>query len=496
MLIGEIKTANSLPHSLYRAEQVKSFEGEAAILAATTLYGLMNRAGTACYHLLLQAFPKAKHILVFCGLGNNGGDGYIFAKQARSQGLSVQLCQIGDADNLQGDAGKARDEWLSAGGCIEAVHCADFAKADLVLDALLGTGLKGNVRPLYKALIRQINQADKAVLSVDIPSGLNADTGAVSSIAVKATATLSFVALKQGLFTGQANDYCGQIYFADLGVNKHFNALCLPSSQAIFYNEMSYYLGKRERCCHKGDFGRCLVIGGNWGMPGAVRLASEAALRTGAGLVKVLTVQANFSTVLAGRPELMVTDLSDNEETYCWATQLIIGPGLGRDDWAEALFDEVKKRPQAMVVDADALNLLALDPTYKDNWILTPHPKEAANLLACSVEQVEADRFTAVNRLQKKFGGVVILKGVGTLICDGKQIYLANAGNPGMASGGMGDVLSGIIGGLLAQGLNLIQAAKLAVTLHGLAADLASEQGERGLLASDLFLYIRKLVNR
>lgn len=496
MLIGEIKTANSLPHSLYRAEQVKNFEGEAAILAGTTLYGLMKNAGAACYQLFQESFPKAKTILVLTGTGNNGGDGYIFAKHALSGGFSVQLCQIGSADHLTGDACKARDEWLSAGGHIEAMQDADFAKADLIIDALLGTGLKGAVRPLYKEVIEQINQADKAVLSVDIPSGLNADTGAVSTIAVKAALTLSFVALKQGLFTGKANDYCGQIYLADLGVSKQFEALCLPSSKSVFFEEMKHYLHKRKSGCHKGDFGRCLVIGGNQGMPGAVRLASEAALRTGAGLVKVLTHKSNLSAVIAGRPELMITDLFDNEASYSWATHMVIGPGLGLDEWAKFVFYQAKKRDLPLVVDADALNLLTLDPVHKNSWILTPHPGEAAHLLDCSVEQVESDRFSAVTRLQQIFGGVVILKGAGTLICDGKQIYLANVGNPGMASGGMGDVLSGIIGGLLAQGLTLIQAAKFAVTLHGLSADLAAEQGERGLLASDLFLYIRKLVNR
>lgn len=495
MLIGEIKTENSLPHSLYRAEQVKNFEGEAAILAGTTLYGLMKNAGATCYQLLMESFPKAKHILVLTGSGNNGGDGYIFAKHALLGGLSVQLCQIGSADDLTGDACKARDEWLSVGGFIEVMEDADFEKVDLIIDALLGTGLKGAVRSLYKKVILQINQANKVVLSVDIPSGLNADTGAVCTVAVKATLTLSFVALKQGLFTGKANDYCGQIYLADLGIGKQFETLCLPSSQSVFFAEMKHYLNKRKNCCHKGDFGRCLVIGGNQGMPGSVRLASEAALRTGAGLVKVLTCQNNLSAILAGRPELMITDLFDNEKTYLWATHVVIGPGLGLDEWAKVVFYQAKKRELPMVVDADALNLLALDPVYKNSWILTPHPGEAAHLLDCSIELVESDRFSAVTRLQKMFGGVVILKGTGTLICDRKQIYLANVGNSGMASGGMGDVLSGIIGGLLAQGLTLIQAAKLAVTLHGLSADLATEQGCRGLLASDLFLYIRKLVN-
>jgi NAD(P)H-hydrate epimerase len=203
--------------------------------------------------------------------------------------------------------------------------------------------------------------------------------------------------------------------------------------------------------------------------------------------------------VTVGRPELMLAQFDqeniDNSALCDWATNLVIGPGLGCDDWAKKLFNAVVDTDLPLVLDADALNLLAGNPVRRDNWILTPHPGEAANLLGCSIAEIEQDRFAAVRELQRCLGGVVVLKGAGTLICDYKRIYIANVGNPGMASGGMGDVLSGIIGGLLAQGLDLPQAAMLAVCIHGLAADLAAEKDERGLLASDLFPYIRKLVN-
>lgn len=499
MFSEQIKTKNHLPNSLYRAQQVKDFEGEAAQLAGTTLYELMKRAGAACYHVFKKHFPAAQHVLVLTGKGNNGGDGYVFALLAKKAGLSVQLCQISDPAQLTGDAAQARDAWQSAQGEIAAIEQADFAAADVIVDALLGTGFSGALRAPYERLIYKINQANKAVLSVDIPSGMNADSGAVSDVAVKAHATICVVGLKQGLFTGRAADYCGQIYFSGLGICEQFNSLCSSNVCRIVYQDVANLLPRRCRSSHKGSFGKTLILGGNIGMPGAVRLAGEAALRSGSGLVKVLTHPHNLPVVIAGRPELMVQgfDLQNIDDSMIrdWASTLVIGPGLGQDDWAKMLLELMSASDLPTVVDADALNLLVENPVYKDNWVLTPHPGEAANLLGGTIAQVEADRFSAVRNLQQRFGGVVILKGAGTLICDGKQIYVANVGNPGMASGGMGDVLSGIIGGLLAQGLNPQQAAILAVCIHGQAGDLAAGQNERGLLASDLFSYIRKLVN-
>jgi len=499
MFSEPIKTKNNLPYALYRAQQVKDFEGEAAQLAATSLYELMKRAGSACYQVFKKHFPAARAVLVLTGTGNNGGDGYIFALLAKNAGLSVQLCQIGYPAELTGDAARARDAWQTAEGEIAAIEQADFAAADVIVDALLGTGLSGALRGPYHRLICIINQSDKAVLSIDIPSGLNADSGAVTEVAVKADATITFVGLKQGLFTGRAADYCGQIYFSGLGVSAQFNALCSSHICRVAYPDVADLLPQRSRSSHKGAFGKTLILGGNIGMPGAVRLAGEAALRSGSGLVKVVTHPHNLPMVIAGRPELMVQgfDLHNRDDSALrdWASTLVISPGLGQDAWAKRLLELISASDLPSVVDADALNLLAENPAYKENWVLTPHPGEAANLLECSIAQVEADRFSAVRNLQRRFGGVVILKGAGTLICDGQQIYVANVGNPGMASGGMGDVLSGIIGGLLAQGLNPQQAATLAVCIHGQAGDLAAGQNERGLLASDLFSYIRKLVN-
>ena len=499
MLSDQIKIHASLPHSLYRAQQIKDFEGLAAKQAGTDLYGLMKRAGQACYQVFKSHFPEANNVLVLTGGGNNGGDGYVFAAIAKDAGLHVQLCQVGDANELKDEAAQARNAWRIEQGIIDGIEQADFDKADVIVDALLGTGLLGTVREQYQRLIHKINQTDKPVLSVDLPSGLQSDTGAIAEVAVNADATVCFVALKQGLFTGRSAEHCGKIYFSALAIESEFQGLCESTVSRVAYSDVSHYLQPRSRTSHKGFFGKTLVIGGNVGMPGAVRLASEAALRSGSGLVKALTLPDNLLTVLAGRPELMGEGINiddfDGGPIRDWATVLTIGPGLGTDQWAKTLLNYVLASDLPTVVDADALNLLVDKPTWKENWILTPHPGEAATLLGCAISQVEKDRFSAVRNLQRSFGGVVVLKGAGTLICDGKQVYVKNVGNPGMASGGMGDVLSGIIAGLLAQGLDSLQAAILGVSIHGLAADAAAKSDERGLLASDLFPYIRKLVN-
>ena len=495
----QLKVNTSLPHSLYRAQQIKDFEGLAAEKAGTTLYGLMNRAGQSCYQVFTTHFPNAKKVLVLTGQGNNGGDGYVFAAIAKDAGLHVQLCQVGDAAQLTGDAATARNAWRIEQGVIDGIEQADFENADVIVDALLGIGLRGTLTAEYQRLIHKINQTNKPVLSVDIPSGMDADSGYISDVAVNADATVCFVGLKQGLFTARSAEYCGKIYFSGLGVEQEFESLCHHTVSRVSYDDVCGYLKPRMRSSHKGFFGKTLVVGGNVGMPGAARLASEAALRCGSGLVKVLTQPENLLTVLSGRPELMGRGMDlcglDNQDIENWATVLAIGPGLGRDEWAQGLLDYALASEIPMVVDADALNLLVDKPAWKDNWILTPHPGEAATLLGCSISKIEQDRFSAVRNLQRSFGGIVVLKGAGTLICDGKKVYIANVGNPGMASGGMGDVLSGIIAGLLAQGLDSLQASILGVSIHGLAADAAAKSGERGLLASDLFPYIRNLVN-
>lgn len=268
---------------------------------------------------------------------------------------------------------------------------------------------------------------------------------------------------------------------------------------SIKFSDFTPLLLPRPRDAHKGLFGHVLVIGGGKGMAGAARLAAEAALRVGAGLVSVATEPEHVSAIVSERPEIMVHGIKkagDLKLLLAKASVIVAGVGLGQTSWSKGLLAEVFSAPQPKVIDADALNLLASSPQKSDNWILTPHPGEAARLLNFQTKNIQADRIEAVKQLQQKYGGVIVLKGAGSLVCGDDSLKICEAGNAGMASGGMGDVLSGIIGGLLAQHFNLQQAAELGVYLHAAAGDLAAkQQGERGLLASDLMPYLTSLIN-
>lgn len=270
-------------------------------------------------------------------------------------------------------------------------------------------------------------------------------------------------------------------------------------SKNLAISDYLHLLKPRKRDAHKGDFGHVLVIGGDYGMPGAVRMAAEAAARTGAGLVTVATRPEHIATVTATRPELLcygIRKARDLLPLQKRATVIILGPGLGQTAWSNQIFNFTLKFQQPKIIDADALNLLAQSPQQADNWILTPHPGEAARLLKCDTTTIQQGRLAAAQALHTLYKGVIVLKGAGTIICaDPLNPGICHAGNPGMATGGMGDVLSGILGGLVAQGLSLQQASELGVCLHAVAGDMAAKNGERGLLASDLLPYLHKLVN-
>ena len=360
---------------------------------------------------------------------------------------------------------------------------------------MFGSGLTRPVTGLYASAIQAINQSSAFVLAIDLPSGINADTGNVMGCAVRADVTVTFIALKQGLFTGQAADYCGKLVYDSLGLPAAIIATHAPSAVRVTQQR----LAPRLRCSHKGNYGHVLIVGGEQGYSGAARLAGEAALRMGAGLVSIATRSSHASLLNINRPEFMCHGVETAEQLaplLAKATVIAIGTGLGQSDWARELLTAVLSSGKALVIDADALNLLAQEPKMNPDWILTPHPAEAARLLNCTTAEVQQDRFAAATALQKKYQSVVILKGSGTLIASSNNIAVSNTGNAGMASGGMGDVLTGVIAGLVAQGLNLEQAAQQGVYLHGYAADCAAQKdGERGLLASDLLPYLRLGIN-
>lgn len=489
-----------LPYALYRAEQVRELERLAIDYYGISGNSLMGAAGQALFDEIRHRFPRARSIAFLCGGGNNGGDGYVAARLARQAGLTVELHHLVEPSALKGEARHACDEAIAAGVSMIKYDGQALDGWDLIVDALLGTGLNAPLAGVWREAIEAVNRADTPVIAVDIPSGLNADNGVVMGVAARADVTVSFVALKRGCFTADGPDHCGELCFAGLGL-PHEVYRHLPSqTQRLDYEAVRHLLPPRARNSHKGDFGHVLVIGGDHGMGGAVRMAAEAAARCGAGLVSVATRSEQVAAITAARPELMchaVEQAADLSPLLRRATVVVIGPGLGQQAWGRALLSRVLDCGLPLVVDADAINLLAVEPYFHDKWVLTPHPGEAARLLGCSAAEVQQDRFSAAASVVASYGGVAALKGAGTIIETlGREPAVCSSGNPGMASGGMGDVLSGVIAALIAQGLGLEQAAQAGVALHAEAADRAAQiGGERGLLASDLLVQLQPLCN-
>lgn len=490
---------SSLPQILYSTSAVRELERIAIQERNVAGLELMERAGQSAFDLMSERWPQAKRVVVLCGMGNNGGDGYILARLAKQAQLDVCIMQLGDKSKLKGDALAAATKCHALDLQSEPYQPSIIEKADVVVDALLGTGLDREVDGDWRIAIEDINRISEATLSLDIPSGLNADTGAVMGVAVKADACITFIAMKPGLMTAEGPAHCGELSFSDLAVPEDIYEQVTSAARCISVDELKTFLPRRERSTHKGQCGHVLVIGGDYGFAGAVRMAAEAAMRVGAGLVTVATRPEHAYNLPLARPELMtsaVTSAEDLNPLLSRANVIVIGPGLGQSEWASSIIAKILQTKLPLVIDADALNLLSLEPCVSDGWVLTPHPGEAARLLACSAADVQADRFSAAKAIQKNYGGVCVLKGSGSLIIDTNQrISVCTEGNPGMASGGMGDVLSGVIAGLIAQGIKIDDAARVGVCVHGAAADAAAIFGERGMLAGDLMPHLRSLAN-
>jgi NAD(P)H-hydrate epimerase len=373
-------------------------------------------------------------------------------------------------------------------------------EADVWVDALYGIGLARQTNGVVEAIIERINASRLPVLSLDVPSGLDADTGSALRMCIRADVTVSFVAGKRGLYTGQARDVCGEVLLERLGLPDDLFAGFRPAARLYRRENLVDGLGPRHANAHKGEHGHVLCVGGEMGMGGAVRLCAEAALRAGAGLASVATRTEGVAALVAARPEAMTHAVEDADALQILirrADVLAVGPGLGRGEWGRSLFEAAVESGKPIILDADALGLLAAHPRPVPQAILTPHPGEAARLLGLGNEQVQADRFAAVQALVDKFECVVVLKGAGTLVAaPGEITAVIGAGNPGMATGGMGDVLTGVIAALRAQRLPPFFAAVFGALLHGAAGDDAARiDGERGLLPSDLFPHLRRLAN-
>lgn len=521
---------DTLPEDVHGVDRVRAMDRRAIERDGVPGYELMCRAGQAALKAVYGFWPRASRLVVVCGSGNNAGDGYVLARLAARGGYAVRVLAVGDPGELTGDASRAWRDCAAASVPItpfiaQAGDVAVDATADVIVDALLGTGIS---RPLSEACARAvswINASGCPVLALDVPSGLNADSGQVLGDIVRATATITFAGLKTGLFLGAGPDASGRLRFDGLGIDPGADP---PLLRRLRTQLITQALPARRRSAHKGDHGRLLLVGGGPGMPGAIRLAAEAALRSGAGRVTVATHPENCTAITAARPEIICHAVNAPWPTTAGSTEghsagghragarqldeliadahvVALGPGLGTGAWSAAVFRHVFAAARPLVLDADGLNMLATHGAgQRSDLVLTPHPGEAARLLGISPAQVQADRMGAVRELAARFTAVVVLKGACTLIAipaaaggpgPDAGVWVCDRGNPGMACAGMGDVLTGVIGGLAVQLRDLALATRTGVLAHALAGDEAARRGQRGTLAMDLMQPLRRWLN-
>ena len=512
---------SNLPYEVFTSDEVKIIEAEHAKVSNGHCFDLMQKAGRAVFDYIVRVCGDAKEVWIFCGKGNNGGDGYIVANLLLDNGIKHRVFATG-IPHEGSEVSIAYEYYVKLGGVIEYElpnngqlpdpnnGIISYQEPDVVIDALLGTGIDQAPTGISAKWISYINKLNSYVVSVDVPSGVCADTGSVPGLSVRANATVCMLALKPGLLTSDAVNFVGHIEYASLGLDiKPYHELLAENSYKsllpiyqISFEDVIDDLPKRLASYNKSDSGKVLLISGSKGMGGACIICGQGALRTGSGLVKVAMDPINIPAMLARCPELMSIDYFDEEavaKAIKWSDAIAIGPGLGVNEKTARFMSMLSDlEDQTLVYDADALNVLATyeDDFYKENRILTPHPGEAARLLGIGIEEVNDDRLQACYKIQQKYGGVVLLKGAGTIVCDGAKLVIINEGSPALATGGSGDLLTGIIVALLGQGLELSKAAIVGAALHGRAGFLSgSNEGVLGSLPTDLFKYLRELIN-
>jgi len=498
--VASIIASMDRTHAIYTPAAVRELDRITIEEIGVPGYQLMCRAGEAAFEAARSRFPDVRRWLVLCGAGNNAGDGYVIARLACEAQLEVTVVALADPEAFGGDAALAWRDYRACGGDVVEFDESVLSGAELVVDALLGTGLDRPVEGAWRAAIEAVTASGLPVIAVDIPSGLNGLTGEVMGSAIRATVTATFVGLKQGFYLDAGPDCTGEIVYDALGVPDEAFARVGASMRRFDEAGLPGLLPRRPATAHKGLFGHVLVIGGNHGMGGAVRMAGEAALRAGAGLVSVATRPENIAAATSYRPELMchgIVEPAGLEPLLARASVIALGPGLGRDDWASGLFDAALGAAVPLVIDADGLNILAETPQQRDDWVLTPHPGEAGRLLGIDAATVQGGRLEALAGLCERYGGVAVLKGCGTLIGHADALpHLVDRGNPAMASAGMGDVLTGLIAGVAAQLPGDLHAAAAAgAFVHAMAGDVAAEGRERGLLATDLLAHVSTCLN-
>jgi hydroxyethylthiazole kinase-like uncharacterized protein yjeF len=482
---------------------------------------LMENAGRGAAELLVRSFPEARtgSIAILTGGGNNGGDGFVIARHLKNWGIQVKVYLFSSIDEVKGDAATNLQIWLAMGGeLVEVVFKGDFtgikkecAKAGLIIDAIFGTGLHSEVKGFLKDTISFINSLSQPVMAIDIPSGLDASTGKVLGEAIRADLTVTFGLAKIGQVIEPGVSHVGHLEVIDIGIPRRLIEETAIKTYLLGPDELTMgFLDPRPAQAHKGDYGHLFVLAGSPGKTGAATMVCSGALRIGTGLV-TLGIPASLNPILEAKlTEAMTAPLPDAGSGYLTAdaverihqlleekTALALGPGISTESRVqEVIIKLIPEMTLPLVIDADGITALASRSEIlkqgKGSVILTPHPGEMARLAGITTQEVQADRIGVATSCAASYNSIVVLKGNRTVIAaPDQEVYINETGNPGMASGGTGDVLTGLIGGLLAQGLSPLEAAKWGVYIHGLAGDLAAQEiGEISLIASDIIDYL------
>jgi NAD(P)H-hydrate epimerase len=469
---------------LYTPETVYGLDRAAVVTDGYSEVELMQRAGEGVWQAMTSRWPGLTRITVFAGSGNNGGDAFVVALCARRQNVAVQLLVQGDLSRQSPTASHFRELWEQGGGDFETWQ-GQVLDGDVIVDGLLGIGLQRELDSHWQELVERINQCPQPRVAIDIPSGLNGLSGNPQPVAVEAQLTVTFIGAKTGQFLADGPDYCGELLFDDLGVSTQVRAGAPAALEVI---ESCRLPAPRKLNSHKNHYGNLLIVGGDQGMSGAVALAGLAALRSGAGLVTAL-VHPECRANLACFPEIMVLGWDALEAKLAGASVVVVGPGMGRGAAAQDCLRILAGARQPMVIDASALESGFLHSLSTGQRVITPHPGEAAALLETGSSEIQANRLDACKRLVDTFSATTVLKGSGTLVAQPGESPTAinTCGHPGMASAGMGDVLSGIIAALMGQGLGPFDAARTAVHVHALGAErYCADRDQIGLIASDV----------
>lgn len=481
---------------LYTNQEAKAIDTHAIQTVGIPSLVLMEKAAMSVAAVITSREEKDVRILAVCGTGNNGGDGIAVARILHEMGYTTAITVLGEPERMTEETKKQLEIAIGCHVPVLPLSSINDNQFDVMLDGIFGIGLTRNVEGLYKQIICDMNASGARLYALDIPSGIHGTSGVVMNVAIRAVCTVTFGVNKLGLVLYPGCEYAGEVIVADIG----FPSVSVQSvkSYTYFYewNDLPKLLPYRPARSHKGTFGKVLVVAGCETMSGACFLSAKAAYTAGAGVVRVVSTENNREILLSSLPEILFSDREELAEGLDWADAVVVGPGIGLTEEAEEMVRYIlENSPVPTVIDGDGIRICSkLTDRLTDNFVLTPHVKEMSYLTGMRVAELQQDILGTTKDNAEQWGCIMVQKDARTVVSDGNECYINLCGNSGMATGGSGDVLAGLLGGLLGQGVEPFAAAKLAVYLHGLAGDaMATETGTYGLMASDLITGLHKV---